>query len=263
MSIFYLGYLFLLRFENYWKQQLVSCLAVWYIEMVLFVTVDQRWLCQVWLITMLPRTWRDRLRKTKRTMTEPLAATSEPFAAQTPIPAGFNELTISLQFTWCLWLKIVVANVKPSSSVCFGAQIHENPRKPCQLSGRNACTRWTPRCPAPRRWWWLTPVTSLSADATTPWFPSSGLARRSWSQWVSQRIIYVLEPDPCVDLFMLREEYEGGRDFYHAVAVIKKGSLTNVRNLKVPKYLYFHRGKWDIYVIHGIHGIYGMYGIHM
>jgi len=31
---------------------------------------------------------------------------------------------------------------------------------------------------------------------------------------------------------ILREEYEGGRDFYHAVAVIKKGSLTNVRHLK-------------------------------
>ena len=36
-----------------------------------------------------------------------------------------------------------------------------------------------------------------------------------------------------------REEYEGGRDFYHAVAVIKKGSLTNVRNLKVPNISFF------------------------
>ena len=35
-----------------------------------------------------------------------------------------------------------------------------------------------------------------------------------------------------------REEYEGGRDFYHAVAVIKKGSLTNVRNLKVPNIIF-------------------------
>ena len=48
---------------------------------------------------MTTRTWHDRLRKTKRMMIEPLAATSGQFDAQTPILAGLklNPFAFSLK----------------------------------------------------------------------------------------------------------------------------------------------------------------------